>query len=262
MIKAIFFDLDDTLLWDSKSIEESFKETCGYANKVANVNPIELEEKVREEARKLYSSYDTYEFTKNIGINPFKGLWGDFSDEFPKEFGKMKEIVPSYRKQAWSRGLQSLGIDNSALGEELSERFRQERKKRPYVFEHTFHVLDSLKENYTLLLLTNGSPHLQNTKLEITPELVPYFKEIIISGNIGKGKPDSAMFLHALDRVSLRKEEVLMVGDNLLTDILGASNLGIKTVWVNHHNQKTVDIVPDFEVKELSEILTVLEKLN
>ncbi|KAA0564720.1 HAD family hydrolase [Bacillus sp. CH30_1T] len=262
MIKAIMFDLDDTLLWDSKSIEEAFKATCRYAQTRVGVDPKDLELSVREAATKLYSTYDTYEFTQNIGINPFEGLWGDFLDEHDEGFHKMKEIVPAYRKMAWKTGLQSLGIYDENLGEELSERFRIERKERPFVYEDTFHVLNEVKDKFQLLLLTNGSPHLQNTKLERTPELVPYFEEIIISGDIGKGKPDSAMFLHALDRLRLQKDEVIMVGDNLNTDILGASNLGITTVWINRRQQKPQDIIPDYEIKVLHEVLEIVNNMK
>ena len=77
-----------------------------------------------------------------------------------------------------------------------------------------------LKGKYKLLLLTNGSPDLQNTKLEITPELVPYFDQIVISGAFGKGKPDPSIFEHALSLLEIDKEEALMVGDNLMTDII------------------------------------------
>lgn len=78
MIKAVFFDLDDTLLWDQKSVKEAFVATCTYASGKYNLKPEELEEAVRKEARELYASYETYEFTQMIGINPFEGLWGDF----------------------------------------------------------------------------------------------------------------------------------------------------------------------------------------
>jgi len=189
MIKAVFFDLDDTLLWDQKSIKDAFIATCKLAQERYGIDPILFEEAVREEARNLYSSYETFEFTKMIGINPFEGLWGNFLDE-TDEFRKMKEIVPGYRKDAWTAALKALGIDDPEFGSELGERFPQERRKLPFVYEDTFETLDALKGKYKLLLLTNGSPDLQNTKLTITPELVPYFDQIVISGDFGRGKPD------------------------------------------------------------------------
>lgn len=261
LVKAIFFDLDDTLLWDQKSVKEAFVATCEVAKAKYDVNIGEFEEAVRKEARELYSSYDTYEFTKMIGINPFEGLWGDFQDDHD-EFRKMAKIVPTYRKEAWTRGLKALGIDDPAFGAELAERFPAERRKKPFIYEESFRVLDELKGKYKLLLLTNGSPQLQNTKLEITPELVPYFDQIVISGAFGRGKPDASIFEHALELMNLDKDEVLMVGDNLMTDILGATRAGIQSVWINRHDKERNEVIPSYEIKHLEELYPILEGLK
>lgn len=261
MLKAIFFDLDDTLLWDQKSIAEAFRATCQYATEKYDVDPEKLEEAVRASAQELYASYETYEFTKMIGINPFEGLWGNFVDEGP-DFNKMKEIVPGYRKEAWTNGLKKLGIEDEAFGAELGERFPQERRKSPFLYEETFAVLDALKGKYALLLLTNGSPDLQNTKLGITPELVPYFDHIVISGAFGRGKPDATIFEHALQLMNINKDEAIMVGDNLMTDILGASRIGMKSVWINRHDKERNEVTPTYEITHLEELMTIIEDLK
>lgn len=261
MIKAVFFDLDDTLLWDQKSVKEAFVSTCLTAQEKCGVDPRLLEEAVRKEARELYASYETYPFTQMIGINPFEGLWGNFLDD-EDNFRKMKEMVPGYRREAWTRGLATLGIDDPEFGYELGELFPAERRKTPFVYEDTFPVLDKLKGKYKLLLLTNGSPDLQNTKLEITPEIAPYFDYILISGAFGRGKPDPSIFEHALEVMSIEKDEAIMVGDNLMTDILGASRAGIKSVWINRHNKERNEVIPDYEIHHLEELLPILEKLK
>jgi putative hydrolase of the HAD superfamily len=259
MIKAIFFDLDDTLIWDQKSIKEAFVSTCKIAEVRYGLDPNRLEDAVREAANNLYSSYNTYAFTQMIGINPFEGLWGNFLDEH-KEFKKLKEIVPNYRKEAWTLGLKKMGINDPDFGNELAERFPMERRKLPFVFEETFVTLDTLKGDYQLLLLTNGSPDLQHTKLTITPELVPYFDHIVISGGFGKGKPDPAIFEHALSLLSLQKDEVIMVGDNLNTDILGANKSGIKSVWINRHGKGRNEVIPTYEIRDLGELFLILSE--
>lgn len=260
MIKAVFFDLDDTLLWDQKSVKEAFLATCKVAEERYGLDPDQLEEAVRDAARNLYSSYEFYPFTQMIGINPFEGLWGNFLDDHD-DFRKMKDTVPGYRKDAWTAGLKTLGIDDPEFGHELAERFPAERRKLPFVYEESFKTLDLLKGKYQLLLLTNGSPDLQNTKLTITPELVPYFDQIVISGDFGRGKPDPTIFEHALSRLSLEKDEAIMVGDNLMTDILGANRAGIKSVWINRHNKERNEVIPTFEIHHLEELFTILEKL-
>lgn len=261
MLKAIFFDLDDTLLWDQKSIQEAFIATCKIAEERYGVNPEKLEEAVRKAARELYASYETYSFTQMIGINPFEGLWGNFLDDH-EEFRKMQEIVPGYRKDAWTIGLKRLGVDDSEFGYELAETFPEERKKLPFVYEETFQVLDALKESYQLLLLTNGSPDLQQTKLKITSELVPYFDQIVISGDYGKGKPDPGIFEHALDLMKVDKNEAIMVGDNLMTDILGANRVGMKSIWINRHQKERNEVIPTFEIQHLEELYPLLGKLK
>lgn len=262
MVKAILFDLDDTLLWDEKSVKEAFRSTCEVAERKYGVDPEELEEKVRKNARKLYSSYEIYPFTQMIGINPFEGLWGDFND--PGEgFQKMKDMAPGYRKDAWTSGLNDLGIDDPAFGHELAETFPKERRKKAFLYEDTLEILDELKGKYQLLLLTNGSPELQHIKLEISPEIPPYFDHIVISGGFGKGKPDKSIFEHAVEKLSVQKEDALMVGDNINTDILGAVRTGIPSVWINRKGkERNKEIAPTYEITSFSELKVILEKLD
>ncbi|WP_203247113.1 HAD family hydrolase [Sporosarcina beigongshangi] len=263
MITTLIFDLDDTLLWDKKSVATAFRKTCERAAQVhAAVDPVELEEAVRAVAKDLYAAYDTYEFTKMIGINPFEGLWGTF-DDAAESFQKMKEIVPGYRREAWTKGLQRLGIKDIELGSELAELFPAERKKYPFLYEETFSVLDKLKGAYQLALLTNGSPSLQQTKLEITPEIAPYFDHIVISGAFGKGKPDVSIFHHVLETCGVTEGEALMIGDNLMTDILGASHVGMRSVWINREGMELAEgSTPTYEIDNLEKLFPILETLT
>lgn len=262
MICTLIFDLDDTLLWDKKSIATAFDRTCQYAAEEHGVDASNLEEAVREEARKLYASYDTYEFTKQIGINPFEGLWGTFDDP-GESFQRMKGIIPQYQKETWTNGLQRVGLQSVEFGETLAAKFIEERKKSPFVYEETFSVLDRLKGNYTLVLLTNGSPSLQGVKLEMTPEIAPFFDEIVISGAFGKGKPDPSIFEHVVQLTGNTVEQALMVGDNLMTDILGASQVGMRSVWINRENKpKHDEIQATYEISHLDGLFPILDSLG
>lgn len=262
MVKqAILFDLDDTLLWDERSVREAFLATCEAAAAETGVEPEKLEKAVRAEARALYESYETFPFTKMIGINPFEGLWAQFREGEHDQFRKLEALAPNYRKEAWTRGLKALGVDNEELGARLAELFPAERRKRPIVYEETFRVLEALKGKYKLLLLTNGSPDLQKEKLSGVPELAPYFDHIVISGDFGEGKPAASIFRHALERLAIQPEHGIMVGDKLTTDILGANTIGMTSVWINRHGASRSDeIVPTFEIKHLEELLTLLDQ--
>ena len=260
-MKTVIFDLDDTLLWDKKSIATAFELTCKHATETIGVDWAKLEEVVRESARNLYSSYPTYTYTQLIGINPFEGLWGTFDDP-TDEFQELKKAVPGYRADAWTQGLAKLGVDNRALGEKLGEYFVEARKKSPFVYEESFEVLDALKGNYQLVLLTNGSPSLQQLKLTITPEIGPYFDHIIISGDFGRGKPDASIFKHVMEIASVSADEAIMVGDNLNTDILGSSRVGMRSAWINREDKPKVEgVTPTYEITSLRELLPLLKTL-
>lgn len=261
MIKTIIFDLDDTLLWDKKSVAHALRMTCLYAESKCGVDATQLEQSIRLEAPSAYAETAVYEFTQSIGINPFEGLWGEFDDEGEK-FQAMKALMPEYRRTAWNRSLQKVGVENTTLGNELSEYFPAMRRENPFVYEESFQVLEELKGRYQLVLLTNGSPSLQQTKLMITPEIAPYFDDIVVSGAFGIGKPDASIFEFALAKTGNHKSEALMVGDNLMTDILGAKRAGIKSVWLNReHKSPHETIFPDFEIHHLQELKPLLKQL-
>ena len=259
-LKAVFFDLDDTLLWDDRSVDESFETTALYAHEVCGVDAHALVEAVKESARTLYATYDFFPFTQMIGINPFEGLWGNFTAGTQEMFRSMERTVPQYRTAAWTTGLAKLGVDDEKLGYELGERFASERRSRPYRYEETLEVLVTLSKKYILLMLTNGSPDLQNEKLTMSPEIVPFFTNIVISGNFGQGKPSVELFQHALDSVGVSKDEAIMVGDKLTTDILGSNRIGMQSVWINHHGKvrEETDAVPTHEIKRLRELLNLV----
>jgi putative hydrolase of the HAD superfamily len=262
-IKAILFDLDDTLLWDDRSVKEAFKATCDYASQQTGVDAEKLEEVVRKEARKLYESYETFPFTKMIGINPFEGLWANFTEGEDENFRKLEQLAPQYRTQSWTNGLLACRMDNPQLGYELGEMFAAERRNRPIVYDETFDVLDKLKGNYKLLLLTNGSPDLQNEKIASVPKLATYFNHIVISGNHGRGKPSASIFQHAMELLGIKAEEGLMIGDKLTTDIMGSNGVGMPSVWMNRHRvERNDDIIPKYEVTNLEELFAIIEQLS
>lgn len=259
MKKAIFFDLDDTLLNDRKSIQTAFDVTCQELAATHGLDAKEIEEQVRKEARKQYATFPFHSFTEQIGINPFEGLWGNFKDVHHWKFREMGEHILTYQTETWKRGLQVFNITNSEAMF-ARDRFKEVRRQSPFLFEETIDVLTVLKEKgMQLLLLTNGAPSLQLEKLAMTPELVPFFEHIIISGNIGFGKPDPIIFEHALRLMDVSAQDVLMVGDNLSTDILGATRMDMESVWIDLGDGKEVpEAKPTYQIERLNELLKIV----
>lgn len=155
-----------------------------------------------------------------------------------------------------------LGVEDEALAETLATKFAAERRKRPYIYEETMHVLEQLRGQVKLLLLTNGCPALQQEKLDGVPELIPFFDHIVISGSFGKGKPDKEIFLHALELLDVTPEQAVMVGDKLTTDIRGGLAAGLTAVWINRKGRApSLDIHPDHEINHLEELLPLVQSL-
>lgn len=260
MPSAIFFDLDDTLLWDKKSIETALSKTAEDAKRLYGTDPEAMLAEVKKAAPEIYQEYAFYDFTKMIGINPFEGLWGAFGDPVHYQFRLMGQQIESYQQRVWQAALKACGTDVD--GSVLRKHFITHRKASPFLYEETIEVLSDLKAaGYKLVIVTNGAPSLQLEKLRITPEIVPYFDHIIISGNVGEGKPGRAIFDQALRLAEVSADDAWMVGDNLKTDILGANRAGIHSIWIQHHDDTVpgeADGQPDQTIRRLKEIKTLL----
>lgn len=73
------------------------------------------------------------------------------------------------------------------------------------------------------------------------------------------GKPSPYLFEHVMNRYGIAPDHCVMVGDNYRTDIIGGSQAGLKTVWINEYNQKIqeekVGIIPDYIVENMNHLL-------
>lgn len=257
--KALIFDLDNTLLWDERSINESFQATCHEAASQFALDARALEHTVRESASHVFTSLELYEWLHMIEVTDLEALWGTFQSGRHPNFSKMQKLAPLYRRDVWRQGLKMLGIDSPSAASQLAEQFMEERRNRPYVYDDTFQVLAELRKAYKLLLMTNGAPDIQQEKIDSIPGLAEYFDHIVISGTYGVGKPNPAIYHHALELLNLSPDETVMIGDTLITDILGAQSTGIMNIWINRHLVPvSIPVRPTFEVYSLSEIPQLL----
>lgn len=98
--------------------------------------------------------------------------------------------------------------------------------------------------------------------MDIILELVLYFDEIVILGVFGCGKFDLFIFDYVLLFMDLKKDEVIMVGDNLMIDILGFFCVGMKFVWINCYDKEWNEVIFIYEIIYLSELYLILDELN
>lgn len=135
-----------------------------------------------------------------------------------------------------------------------------------YLLDGAIDVLEQLHEKYTLVLSTNGLSSVQRGRIEISG-IGKYFREILISEEIGIQKPDAGYFRKGLEKLGFPPvEEVLVVGDSLSSDIRGARNAGLKSCLFTNGRKPdaletaTMEPKPDYIISELSQLEEILEQ--
>lgn len=259
-IRNILFDLDDTLVIEYASADAAFLATCERAHEKHSIDPKALHQTVRYHARELWRASETITYCRAIGISSWEGLWASFLGSGPN-LKRLRAWAPTYRHETWFRALADHGVSDVSFAEQLSGIFLVERRARHILFADVEDNLTNLRENYRLALVTNGVPDLQCEKIQRT-QLAQYFDAILISGEIGIGKPDCQIFNLALEALGALSSETVMVGDSLTRDILGAQHAGLKGIWLNRSgNDVSVQVTPDVQITSLSQLPELLQTL-
>ena len=146
----------------------------------------------------------------------------------------------------------------AARAYELGERFALERRARQEVFPEVEAVLRELSAAHVLGLVTNGASCLQRDKLGASG-LGGYFKVVVVSGDVGVGKPGPSVFRRAL--AELAADRAVMVGDSVENDVRGALSAGLGAVWCNRAGLPRPEDLDVPEIASLSELPRVLEAI-
>jgi putative hydrolase of the HAD superfamily len=229
MRPAVLFDLDDTLVVEQPAAAAAFAATADRAAAHHDLDAAALAAAARERARELWYAAPTHPYCRRVGISSWEGLWCRFGGEEPAARA-LRAWAPTYRRETWRLALADQGVEDDALAEDLGERFGEERRARHATFDDAADVLDELSRTCTLALVTNGAGCLQREKLAASG-LAHRFAAVVVSADVGIGKPDAAVFRHAL--AQLGADHALMVGDSLARDVEGALAAGLDAVWVN-----------------------------
>lgn len=259
-IRNILFDLDDTLVIEGAAADAAFLATCEHAYEKHGIDPQALHQGVRFHTRELWRASATITYCRAIGISSWEGLWARFLGSDPN-LTSLRMWASTYRRETWFRALADHGVSDLSLAEQLSTIFLSERRSRHIIFLDVEDNLTNLRKTYQLALVTNGAPDLQREKIQGT-KLAHYFDKILISGEVGIGKPDSRIFRLALQALAASTSETVMVGDSLARDILGAQDAGLKGIWLNRSGSDSISpIVPDAQITSLSQIDDLLPTL-
>jgi putative hydrolase of the HAD superfamily len=231
-MKLLLFDLDETLAPDEVTDRELFAE---MAAAVAGEHGVPAETfmfAIDHAARRLWSAAPTAHYCQRIGIHAWEGLWGPFGPSDEPMLARLHAFAPGYRVAAWSAALAACGVEDTSAGGVLGERFLTMRRARQAAYPWARAVLDGLRPHHRLGMITNGAPDLQRLKLAGTG-LADYFDPVVVSGDLGIGKPEPAIFAHALERAGVHAGDAVMIGDSWERDIQGALGAGLRAVWIN-----------------------------
>lgn len=127
-------------------------------------------------------------------------------------------------------------------------------------FPEAVDVLEQLQPRYGLGLVSNsqGQSDSAGHRLQEFPELARFFEVAIIAGEDGiPAKPDPQPFQLCLERLGVKPEATLYVGDDYRIDVGGARGVGTQPVWLQHHTVKRHWPAGDPEVP----VITSLERL-
>lgn len=101
-------------------------------------------------------------------------------------------------------------------------------------FEGVHELLEKYKDK--ICIVTDLTAHIQYRKIKKLG-IEKYCKALVTSEETGHEKPHPYMFTMALNKLSLKPEDVCMIGDSFKKDVFGATNLGVAAIWINHENK-------------------------
>ena len=229
MIKTILFDLDDTLLDFHRS------ETAAIGNTL-----------------------------RHFGIEPTAAVIARYSAINLAHWERLErgEITrDEVLTRRFSLLFAKLGVNCSPGKAQVC--YEELLSRQHFLLPGAVALLDELKQDYTLAVVSNGTAVVQDRRLRESG-LLPYFKYIFISQRLGYDKPSAAFFDACFAAMpGVNREECLIVGDSLTSDMLGGRNAGIRTCWYNPRGKlRRADIPVDCELRRLEELPELLERWN
>ncbi|HEX6745515.1 MAG TPA: HAD family hydrolase [Solirubrobacteraceae bacterium] len=231
MKRALLLDLDDTLVVEEPAAVAAFAATAGAAAEGHPLDPRQLALGARACARELWHGAEVCAFGRRIGISSWEALWCRYEGD-GEELRAMRAWAPGFRRDTWRAALERQGVQDDDLAAELGERFGEERRARHETFEDAAPVLDALRGDYRLALVTNGASCLQREKFEASG-LGDRFDAVVVSGDLRSAKPDPSVYAHALSALGAEPGDAVMVGDSLRNDVDGPIAAGLSGIWLN-----------------------------
>ncbi len=226
MIKAIFIDIDSTLLDFEACVATAME--AGLSERGIAFNPKMLE---------------TFHSVNN-------GLWKQIEDK-TLTFEELLKI-------RFNKIFEALGIEGID-GPEFETYFRAMLNKSAIPVSGSVEMLRYLSGKYKIYAASNG-PHEQQVGRLKKAGMLEFFDEVFTSELIGHEKPRREFFFYCFDKIgNILPSETVMLGDSLTSDMLGGINYGMKTLWFNPTGKTAPEnIKPDYIISSLDEVKNIL----
>lgn len=144
-------------------------------------------------------------------------------------------------------------------GVEFERNFLKQLGESAIAVDGAYEMLGYLRGKYTVCIASNA-PYDQQVKRLGKAEMLQYVQHLFISEKIGCEKPNSGFFAFCIQALQpIQPHEMMMLGDSISADILGAKNMGIKTCWYNHHQVPVEgETIGDYVITDLREVMEIV----
>lgn len=226
--KHVFFDLDRTL-WD-------------------------FDQNMLDALRDLFFDYNLDSVFPDI--NTFVSTFTRHNDYLWEKYrlGELKKDILRFKR--FEMTLKDYGVNEPLIAKKMGEEYIKITPTKTALIPHTREILDYLKTKYKLHIISNGFDEVQFPKLEKC-HIAQYFEKVITSENSGYHKPCPEAFGYSLSTANAKKEESIMIGDDLEIDIIGAKKFGIDQVYFNRYSVAH-KAKPTHEINSLIELKKIL----
>lgn len=240
-IKAVIFDLGNTLLYFNGNWNEAYKKADFALTSSLIQSGLDLDKpKFRSHFRsQLMAAH------KQREIDLIEISTSDILKDSLSVFG-FNEVEPQVIESALA-SLYAVSQEQWLIEEDCIPTLDQLKKRR-----------------YRMGLLSNAGDDVDLQTLVNKAKIRPYFDFVLSSEFIGFRKPNPIYFEAGLKYWKFKNEQIAMVGDTLNADILGANNLGIYSVWINRRSEIKIpptEFTPDAIISTLSELPQILKDL-
>jgi putative hydrolase of the HAD superfamily len=174
-----------------------------------------------------------------------------------EDYGLGKITKATLRTSRFYLTFKDFEVDDENLAVKFGEKYIEECPNRATLFPDTHEVLTYLSKKYKLHVVTNGFNEIQFKKLDST-DIRKYFTKIFTCENIGYNKPHAKFFNYVISSLNSPKKEAIIVGDDFISDILGAKKCGINQIYFKPEYLPEPQIKPTFQINSLIELKNIL----